>query len=309
MPNSPSASGPALDPRTAKIGFIGIGNMGYPMASHLVKAGWSVQIYDIDRPKVERFVSTQGGSAAASLEEIGRNCNVIITILLDGRIVEKVLLGSAKDDDCVLKTLAPGSVIVEMSSSSPIGTRALGEKLAQRGMLFMDAPVSGGVKGALAATLAIMTGGEQALVERCDPLLAPMGKRFHVGSLGSGHAAKALNNYCSAASLATAAEAVIIGQRFGIAPQVLINILNASSGRSNSTENKIAQFVLNKKYDAGFALGRMAKDLTLAMEVADAFKVEAKLGHACLQVWKEAESALGGKADHTEIAKFLGDLP
>jgi 3-hydroxyisobutyrate dehydrogenase len=300
-----AASGAALDPGTARIGFIGIGNMGNPMAGHLVKAGWNVRVYDIDRAKVENFAATHGGRAAQSLDEIGRNCNVVITIVLDGHIVEKILLG----DEGVLKALAPGSIVIDMSSSSPIGTRALGEKLRQRGMLFMDAPVSGGVKGAVAANLAVMTGGDRELVERCDPVLKAFGKRIHVGSLGSGHAAKALNNYVSAAGLAAAAEALIIGERFGIAPQTLNDVLNSSSGRNNSTENKIKQFVLSKTYGAGFALGLMAKDLGLAMEVADACNVRAELGHACAKLWRDAEAELGGKADHTAIAKFLGDLP
>jgi 3-hydroxyisobutyrate dehydrogenase len=295
---------------TSKIGFVGIGNMGQPMAAHLIKAGWTVTVYDIDRVKTEKFVGDHGGTIANSLEELGRNSNVVITMVLDGHIVKRVLLGDGGGTgDCVIKSLPKGSVIIDMSSSAPMGTRDLGSELAKRGMLFMDAPVSGGVKGAVAGTLAILIGGDRSLTECCDPLLAPMGRRLYVGSLGSGHAAKALNNYVSAAGLAAASEAVIIGQRFGIAPEVLISVLNASTGRNNSTENKFNQFILNKTYSAGFALGLMAKDLGLAMEVADALKVPADLGHACLRIWQAAEISLGGKADHTEIIKYLGDLP
>lgn len=308
MSNSTNQSA-ALAPANARIGFIGIGNMGEPMAGHLARAGYKVQVYDIDRAKCERFAAANGATAAATLEELGRNANVIITMLLDGKLVEQVLLGRDGQPDAVLNTLTSGSIIIDMSSSSPIGTRALGEKLAQRGMLFIDAPVSGGVKGAVAGNLAIMTGGDRSLVDRCDPLLANIGKRLYIGPLGSGHAAKALNNYVSATGLAAAAEALIIAQRFGIAPQVMNDALNASSGRNNSTENKMAQFILSKKYNAGFTVGLMAKDLSLAMEVAEACKVDAELGHASLKVWKQAESALGGRADHTEIAKYLGDLP
>ena len=104
-------------------------------------------------------------------------------------------------------------------------------------------------------------------------------------------------------------EAIVIGQRFGIAPEVLTSVLNASTGRNNSTENKLNQFILNKTYSAGFSLGLMAKDIGLAMEVAEALDVPAEFGHACLKLWKGAETSLGGKADHTEIIKVLGDLP
>ena len=299
-----------VSPQASKIGFVGIGNMGQPMAGHLIKAGWTVQVYDIDRNKTQKFVAEHGGSAANSLEELGQNANVVITMVLDGHIVKRVLLGDGNGTgDCVISRLPKGSVIIDMSSSAPMGTRELGNELRKYGMLFMDAPVSGGVRGAVAKTLAILTGGDRALVDRCDPLLAVMGRRFYVGPLGSGHAAKALNNYVSAAGLAAASEAVIIGQRFGIAPDVLTNVLNASTGRNNSTENKFNQFILNKTYSAGFALGLMAKDIGLAMEVAEALNVPAELGHACLRVWKDAEASLGGRADHTEIIKHLGDLP
>ena len=173
----------------------------------------------------------------------------------------------------------------------------------------MDAPVSGGVRGAVAAKLAILTGGERGLVDACDELLSVMGRRLYVGPLGSGHAAKSLNNYVSAAGLAAASEAVIIAQRFGISPEVMTDVLNASTGRNNSTENKFKQFILNKTYGAGFTLGLMTKDIGLAMEVADALHVPAELGHACLKLWKDAEGTLSGKADHTAIIKHLGDLP
>jgi 3-hydroxyisobutyrate dehydrogenase len=217
------------------------------------------------------------------------------------------VLGAGESDDSLAKGLAKGAVIIDMSSSAPVGTRKLGEDLRARGLSLIDAPVSGGVRGAVAGTLAIMIGGDKAIADRYDTLLSAMGKRFYVGALGSGHAAKVLNNYVSAAGLAAAAEAVRIAERFGIEPQTLVNVINASTGRNNSTENKFAQFILNGKFNSGFALGLMAKDLLLAMEVAQACGVPAELGHATLELWKKAESAVGGSADHTEIARFVND--
>jgi 3-hydroxyisobutyrate dehydrogenase len=300
MPDSTSAF--TID--ETRVGFIGIGNMGQPMTRNLLKAGWKVTVYDVDAAKTQRFAKESGASAASSLEALGKSSDVIITMLPDGHVVRRVTLGKDGGDSLV-KGLARGSVIVDMSSSAPVGTRELGEDLQQHGIALIDGPVSGGVKGAVAGTLAIMLGGDRAVVDRCDALLAPMGRRFYVGTLGSGHAAKVLNNYVSAAGLAAAAEAVLIAKRFGIDSQTLINVINASTGRNNSTENKFAQFILNEKFNSGFALGLMAKDLSLAMEVAQACDVPAVLGHATLDLWREAEQAVGGSADHTEIAKFV----
>jgi 3-hydroxyisobutyrate dehydrogenase len=306
METSAQASG-TITQKSTRVGLVGVGNMGNPMTANLIKAGWQVCVYDADGAKTRAFVEAHGGAVARSLEELGKKSNVVITMLPDGFIVRKVALGTAQSDDSLAKGLAKGSVIIDMSSSSPVGTRALGPELAKLGIALLDAPVSGGVKGAVAGTLAIMVGGDRELAKNCDLLLSAMGRRFYVGTLGSGHAAKVLNNYVSAAGLAAAAEAMLIAQRFGIEPPVLLEVLNASTGRNNSTENKFAQYILNRKFNSGFALGLMAKDLALAMEVAKACDVPAQLGHATLDLWKEAESAIGGAADHTEIARFVDE--
>ncbi|MGE5525259.1 MAG: NAD(P)-dependent oxidoreductase [Rhodospirillaceae bacterium] len=301
-----STSG-AIAPGTVRIGLIGIGNMGTPMGANLAKAGWQLTVYDTDPAKVEGFVKANGGTAAETLEEIGKTCRIVITMLPDGHIVRKVVLGADERSDCLVRGMERDAVIVDMSSSSPVGTRELGKELAARGIHLLDAPVSGGVRGAVAGTLAIMVGGDRELAEQLDGLLAPMGRRFYVGTLGAGHAAKVLNNYVSAAGLAAAAEALHIAERFGIEPPVILDVINASTGRNNSTENKFAQFIFNRKFNSGFALGLMAKDLTLAMEVAEACDVPAELGHATLKLWKDAETKIGGRSDHTEIARYVSE--
>jgi 3-hydroxyisobutyrate dehydrogenase len=293
--------------QNVSIGFVGIGNMGSPMARNLIRAGWKVTVYDVDAPKMRSFAATDGARTASSLAELGKKSDVVITMLPDGHVVRRVVLGKESGDDCLVKGLAKGATIVDMSSSAPVGTRRLGEELRAYGISLTDAPVSGGVKGAVAGTMSIMIGGDKALAERLDPLLAAMGKRFYVGSPGAGHAAKVLNNYVSAVGLLAAAEAVRVAEKFGIDPQVLVNVVNASTGRNNSTENKFAQFILNGKFNSGFALGLMAKDLALAMEVAEACNVPAELGHATLDLWKKAEKAVGAAADHTEIARYVND--
>lgn len=288
-----------------KIGFVGIGNMGQPMVANLVKAGWDVGIYDVDARKARSFAASVGCRQVLSLADLGATSDAVILMLPDGKIVRKVTLGDNGQNDCLSAGMSPGKTIIDMSSSAPVGTRELGAELAERGIGMMDAPVSGGVKGAVAGTLAILVGGDRAKADAFDGVLSAMGRRLYVGDLGAGHAVKVLNNYVSAAGLAAAAEALVVAERFGIAGDTLVDALNASTGRNNSTENKFKQYVLNRAYNSGFALDLMVKDLTLAMDVAESTGVDAKLGQSCLSVWRDAQTWTGPGADHTEFARFV----
>ncbi len=290
-----------------RIGFVGLGNMGRPMADNLMKAGFELAVVDAD----PRRLAGLGVKALlpASLAALGEMSDLVITMLPDGKIVRHALLGDAGGNDHVLAGLASGSLVIDMSSSSPVGTRELGAALASRGIALVDAPVSGGVKRAIDGSLAIMVGGDDADIARCRPLLAAMGRDiFPTGPLGSGHAMKALNNYLSAVGLAAAAEAVLVGQRFGLDPATMVDILNASTGRNNATENKLKQFILPKRYAAGFTMGLMAKDLRTALETAQATATPTPLAAACIALWNDAEVKLGPAADHTEIARYLETL-
>jgi 3-hydroxyisobutyrate dehydrogenase len=292
-----------MTPRS-RIGFVGLGNMGRPMADNLLKAGFELAVADVD----PRRLAGLGVKALlpASLAALGEMSDLVITMLPDGKIVRKALLGEDGGNDNVLDGLKPGALVVDMSSSAPVGTRTLGAELAERGIALVDAPVSGGVKRAIDGTLAIMVGGAEADIARCRPLLAAMGRDiFPTGPLGSGHAMKALNNYVSAAGLAAAAEAVLVGERFGLDPTAMVDILNASTGRNNATENKFKQFILPKRYAAGFTMGLMAKDLRTALETAEATATPTPLAAACIKLRNAAEAKLGAAADHTEIARYL----
>jgi 3-hydroxyisobutyrate dehydrogenase len=292
---------------TPRIGFVGLGNMGRPMAENLLKGGFALAVADADPKRIAGL----GVKALlpASHAALGEMSEIVITMLPDGKIVRKALLGDDGSNDGVLDGLQPGSLVIDMSSSAPVGTRELGAELAARGIALVDAPVSGGVKRAIDGTLAIMVGGAAADIERARPLLAAMGRDiFPTGPLGSGHAMKALNNYVSAAGLAAAAEAVLVGQRFGLDPTTMVDILNASTGRNNATENKFKQFIVPKRYAAGFTMGLMAKDLRTALETAEATDTPTPLAAACIKLWNDAEAKLGGAADHTEIARYLETL-
>jgi 3-hydroxyisobutyrate dehydrogenase len=292
---------------TGKIGFIGIGAMGTPMAANLVKAGYELVIYDSDPGRTQAFVASHKAEVAASLEEVGRLCDTAITMLPDGKAVRRVLCGENDSfRDCVASGMKRGSIVIDMSSSSPVGTRELGPLLATRGIRLLDAPVSGGVKRAVTGELAIMAGGDGGLLEACRPMLEKLGAQiFHAGALGAGHAIKALNNYVSAAGLVAACEAVIAGRRFGLDPEVVVDILNASTGMNNTTKVKVKQFMLSGAFNAGFSTGLMAKDLRTALEIAETAGGPQLLAKRCVEIWNEAERRLGPGADHTAMFKFL----
>lgn len=292
-----SAAAPASLARGAAIAFCGLGLMGLPMAANLARAGYRVHAIDTNQAAVQAHNGAFPGQAAA-LEE----CDALILMLPNGDIVRGVLL---EGSNALIKRLKAGCLVIDMSSSSPMGTRALAEELAGRGHPMMDAPVSGGVKRAIPGTLAIMAGGEAAVIEAARPLLEKLGNSLHLtGPIGTAHAMKALNNYVSAAGLMAAAEATIAAQKFGLDAQTVVNILNASTGMNNSTQNKFSQFILSRKFNAGFSLGLMAKDLRIALEVIESTGTPDWIAKPVVDAANRAEQALGGAEDHTGAVKI-----
>ncbi len=289
------------------IGFVGIGNMGAPMAGNLARARWPVVAFDIKRDALDALAAGHEGiKAAQGLAEVAA-CSTIITMLPTGADVRGVVLGG-EGRPGLAEAMAQGGLVIDMSSSEPMGTRTLGEALAARGLNLIDAPVSGGVPGALNGTLTIMAGGDEAQIERVKPMLETMGTVFRTGPFGSGHAMKALNNYLSACGVVAASEAVVIGTRFGLDPKVMTDILNTSTGRSNATQNKLAQHMLNGAFATGFTLKLMDKDVAMARELASALGVPAPtLGHVS-GILSQALAALGDKADHTELYRYIEEF-
>jgi 3-hydroxyisobutyrate dehydrogenase len=303
------------------VGFIGLGNMGIPMTQHLVAAGYQVRGFDTSPVAVANFEaigsSGAGGgvTAADGLAAVGDGADAVILMLPDSDIVERVVLGrlagepaAGSGDGGLLASLPAGSTIIDMSSSDPARTRVLARQVAAAGVTLIDAPVSGGVSGARAGTLAIMVGGPADVFERFKPMLAAIGKKvIHAGDTGAGHAVKALNNLMSAAHLLASSEALIAGRRFGLDPAVMLEIINGASGRSGSTENKWPNYVLTEKYDAGFSIKLMVKDLKLALSIEHATGVPAAASEAVVATWEAALADLPPDADHTAIARWLAD--
>lgn len=271
------------------------------MVTCLAAAGWPVRIYDTRPVALAPFVGREGVTVAASPADVVAGAALVITMLPNGKIVRDAVLGQGG----LAAAMAPGAVLVDMSTSYPLETTGLAEELAGTGIHLVDAPVSGGVWRAELGTLTIMAGGEVAVIDRVEPALAAMGKVFRTGGLGSGHAMKVLNNYLSASGLAAACEAVLIGKRFGLDPDVMADVFNVSTGRSNATEVKLKQQVNNGKYAAGFTMELMAKDLRMAHALAGDMAVDAPGLAACAGLYARAEEALGGKADHTAVMKVI----
>ena len=292
---------PAIVPPAA-VAVIGLGNMGVPMGARLIKAGFAVTGFDVSEAARQNFAAA-GGRTANDVAAAVSSADVVITLLPDGKIVREAV-------NVLRPHLNPAAVVVDMSSSDPIGTRALGEELIAAGYEFVDAPVSGGVKRAADGTLAIMVGGAAATVGRIGALLGAMGTSiFRTGALGSGHAMKALNNYVSAAGLIAAVEALRVGRSFGLDPALMTDILNVSSGKNNTTELKLKQFIISQSFDAGFPLRLMAKDVRTADDLAHALGIATPLADQCAELWDAAARALAENADHTEIIRFLERLP
>jgi 3-hydroxyisobutyrate dehydrogenase len=275
--------------------------MGWPMARNLARAGMRTIVHDLDGERCARFVTEFGGSAAAGPGDFA-SVGVLVTMLPDAAAVAAA---TTEWQGGIATALAAGAVVVDMSSSSPLGTLALGRRLTPLGVGLVDAPVSGGIRGADAGTLTLMVGGDdEQAIERAQPVLTVVGARqFRTGPLGSGHAMKALNNFCAAASYTSAAEALAIGRRFGLRGDVMLDVLNASSGRSFATEVVLKDEVVTGRYGTGFALALLAKDASIATELARDAGLEAPAIELASERMAAARDALAAGADFSEAHK------
>ncbi|CAB3724565.1 NAD(P)-dependent oxidoreductase [Paraburkholderia sp. SIMBA_055] len=285
-----------------RIGFIGLGMMGAPMVQCLANAGFELFVDDADTARADTLAAQIGGQRLSKDNAV--SLDALITMLPNSAVVETVLLGGGADGWA--SALARNAVVIDMSSSEPQRSQKLGAVLEERGLAYLDAPVSGGVKKAKEGTLAILVGGRAEVLARCQSVLEAMGKSIlHIGGAGAGHAAKALNNYVSAAGLAATVEALHVAQRFGIEPGVMTDVLNASTGRSNTSENKVKQFMLSGTFASGFALQLMNKDLKIARALAQSVDYPMTLGVTCTTMWDEAAQRSTPATDHTEMYRLL----
>ena len=289
----------------ARIGFIGLGKMGHPMASRLAAAGWQLTLLDANQTLAAQLSEEIGAKCAANAKSVAQASEIIITILPNSQIVQTVLQGPHG----LLAGLNPGSILIDMTSGVPNVTQALAKEVAQAGGHLVDAPVSGGVPRAKTGELSIMFGGSEDLLEQVRQVLSVMGNAIErIGDVGSAHAMKALNNLVSAGGFLIGIEALMIGKRFGLSPQKMVDVLNSSTGMNNSTQKKFKQYVLSGNYNSGFGLDLMVKDLGIALGLAHETQTPVAFSALCHELWTASARMQGPGADHTAVAKLVQTL-
>ncbi|MBZ8134475.1 NAD(P)-dependent oxidoreductase [Afifella sp. IM 167] len=280
------------------LGMIGIGRMGDPMARRLLEAGYAVTVLDTNAEAIGRLKEA-GATAGESPADVAARSDVTFLSLPTPDIVDKVAFG--KNGIASAETPA-GKTVVDLSTTGPEGARALAKGLGEAGFTVVDCPVSGGVGGAEKGTLALMASGEEAAFERLKPIFEVLGRPFHVGpEPGMGQMTKVINNLLSVTALAATSEALVLGTKSGLDPEIMVEVFNVSSGQNSASLTKIPKFVLTRTFDFGFALGLSDKDLRLCMQQADAVGVPMPIGSSVREYIKIARARLGADADLTQI--------
>lgn len=286
---------------TDLIGFVGLGNMGVPMVRRLTGAGYRVQGFDSQSAAGAALNGVEGYSRVASLAEVAADAKALILMLPDSAVVAQVLL-----DNELLDVMSEDCFLIDMGSSQPDETQRMAREAESRNVRMIDAPVSGGVPAARDGSLTVMVGGPREWVDACWPPLEQIGKHVvHAGPIGAGHALKALNNLLSASHLIASSEALVIGTRFGLDPQVMMDAINGSSGRSWSTLTKWPRYILPRNFASGFLLRLLLKDTRIAVELARRSGVSAAHAEATLKLWQAAAEELPADADHTDIHRWV----
>jgi 3-hydroxyisobutyrate dehydrogenase-like beta-hydroxyacid dehydrogenase len=285
------------------LGFVGTGKMGGPMANRLLDGGHSLTVYDI-REKAMAPLIARGAVAASSSRGVADSADIVFFSLPEPEDVR----GEAIGENGVLAG-ERAKILVDLSTTGRPTTLIVAEALAQKGIAMVDAPVSGGVAGATKGTLAVMASGDPVALARVSPLLGIFGRLFLIGERpGMAQVMKLANNLLSATSLAIASEAVVMGAKAGLDPRLMIEVINAGTGRNSATETKFPQSILTRRFGYGFATGLMHKDVRLCLEEARSLGTPMAVGEAVRAIWQAAEGELGADSDYTEIFRYLEGL-
>lgn len=285
-----------------KLGFAGVGRMGTPMVKRLIAAGYTVTVYDTNAGAVSALVGEGAGRVETPAELMGLS-DIVLLSLPTPEIVQAIALGPDG-----LASRQGAKIIIDLSTTGPRTARQVAAGLKAAGITMVDCPVSGGVGGAEKGTLAMMVACDRQALETVRPILETLGKPIHVGAEpGMAQMIKVINNLMSVTALSIACEALVLGTKAGIDPDVLIEVVNSGSGSSNATMTKIPKFVLSRSFDFGFSIGLSAKDIRLCLEESDALGVPMIVGGAVRQLLTVAKSDLGADADLTEIIKPIED--
>lgn len=284
------------------VAFIGLGQMGLPMALSLLRANIEVHVYDIAAPKNIELAKSAGAIHEASLEKLASSAMFIITMLPSGEILRNILFGDAN----LQSFIRPTSILLDMSTSNPKHTQSTHADLALLNISMIDAPVMGGVAFAKDASLDFLVGGDPITIEKCSPIFNAIGRSVtHCGGIGSGHALKALTNYINAAAMMNVVEAISIGRAFGMDEKVMSkSFIETCTGRNHPIVKKVIPKILTGSYDSGMAIGLLEKDLKIAADIAIQAQSEHPLLDEALAILSGMVDSLGATKDQTELAKF-----
>lgn len=289
-------------PSRMQLAFLGLGAIGTPMARHVAAKFAGTRVWNRTASKAASFAAEHGAVHAATPADAARGSDVVITCFPVSADVEALLDGP----DGLLATLASGSTLVDCTSGDPATSKRIAARLAERGIGFLDAPVSGGVVGAEAGALTVMVGGDAATLERVRPALEAFGKRIvHCGGVGAGDAVKAVNNALLAQHIIGTAEGLTALERAGVDPALALDVINNSSGRSNASMNLFPERVLTKAYPRTFRLALLDKDVGIALQVARDAGVAAPMLELASRHYRDARAAMGEEVDHVEIVKWI----
>jgi 3-hydroxyisobutyrate dehydrogenase len=285
-----------------KVAFLGLGDIGAPMAAHLAREPFDLVVWNRTPSKAEDFAREHKARVAPTPAEAVKNADVVITCLPSSIEVEAVLHG----DHGMLEALRKGAVLVDCTSGDPPTSRSIAAELGGRGVDFIDAPVSGGTVAAKSGSLTVMWGGEALVFERVRPVIEAFGKKIvHAGPVGSGDALKAVNNALLAVHILSTAEGLAVLVKAGVDPKVALEVINASSGRSNTSENLIPQRVLTRAFPRTFRLALLEKDIGIAAVLADDLGARTPVISLTAARFHEAREKLGEEADHVEAVKMI----
>jgi 3-hydroxyisobutyrate dehydrogenase len=286
-----------------RIGFIGLGVMGLPMAGHLAAASYPLTAYDISSEPMARLKQTHPVTTLAdSAQAVAAMSDIVITMLPSGREVRAVALGPKG----ILQGFKPGGLVLDTSSSEPEFTKEISQGLAAGGVTMVDAPVSGAEAGAIAAELVFMVGGEPGSVARVKPLLDVLGRKmFHLGPVGAGHAMKSINNLITSVTFLATAEGLVIGKAYGLDPAVMNDVLNESTGMSWISRTHISQRILSRRFDDPFKLDLMVKDINIALRLAEGLKLDLPLSSTTLTLWRETQASIDKGSSVSELVRAL----
>lgn len=286
-----------------RLGFIGLGRMGKPMAANLLKAGFKVTVHNRSQAAVNELVEA-GAQRATNPAEVARNSDIVLLCLPMPADVELVVTGR----DGVLDSLEQGKVIVDCSTIDPATSRKLAQTSAERGVTFLDAPVSGGTTGAQAGTLTIMVGGDEPVYQRVKPALDAMGKNiFYVGPSGNGSVTKMINQLLVGITTSAVAEAYVLGAKAGMDTQLLFDVLSTGFADSRIMRRNVPDFYLKQNWQPGFAIDLLMKDVTLAAALGDEKGVSTPMLDRAIERLKEVQAAGLGSLDMSGVAKYAED--